>query len=318
MTEADRRRKRSRQEEREDSNDESEYEPEDDIPPKKRRKVDDSDSDFEPEKASKKTSKRNAAPKAKAKAKKSKPRGLTKKAANEFKKKMNGFVKVLAKMVNRDWHDGYEEQGEQLQEYFQYLKEPAMCVYEYVVKGRDYDKLNEILKNMADTWDNIHAIPFRGGVEMGDTDFDLELTEIGVSKNFYASPSTLISFMWCLMLHGACANDDVTDEEIHRYIKDAVDNDVDVLGGCDDDDDGGGGGADEDEEKETKEGVIEQHECLRNGGERLKSLLENKQVWNALASTKKKHKMRRGIDRRFDGDLSMRTRDYHLYDDDFF
>eukprot|EP00488_Nonionellina_sp_1-RS-2012_P001341 TRINITY_DN2149_c0_g1_i1.p1 TRINITY_DN2149_c0_g1~~TRINITY_DN2149_c0_g1_i1.p1 ORF type:complete len:111 (-),score=33.39 TRINITY_DN2149_c0_g1_i1:199-501(-) len=100
-------------------------------------------------------------------------------------------------MVNRDWHDGWEQQGEELQEYFQYLHKPAMCIYQYVcVEHTDYDKLNEILKNMADSWDNIHAIPFRCGVELGDTDFDLDLTEINTTKNFYASPDALISFLW--------------------------------------------------------------------------------------------------------------------------
>ena len=38
--------------------------------------------------------------------------------------------------------------------------------------------------------------------------------------------------------------------------------------------------------------------------------------WRSLKTTKKKRKMRRAIDRRFDGDPARRTRDYHLHDDD--
>eukprot|EP00483_Globobulimina_turgida_P007134 UN07148 len=210
---------------------------------RKKRKLEkqekeDSDSDYQPHEPPRKKSRKNnnnkQAPKAKAK--QEKKRGLTKKAANEFKKKMNQYVKSLAKMVNLDWHDGWEEQGEELQEYFQYLQKPAICIYEYVIKQRDYDKLNEILKNMADSWDNIHTIPFRGGVELGDTDFDLQLTEINRTRNFCASPETLISFLWSVMLHGVCGNinENIEDEDIYRYIKDAVDNGVDVLPGFED------------------------------------------------------------------------------------
>ena len=37
-------------------------------------------------------------------------------------------------------------------------------------------------------------------------------------------------------------------------------------------------------------------------------------VGRSLKTTKKKRKMRRAIDRRFDGTPSRRTRDYHLHD----
>jgi len=270
-----------------------------------------SDSDYNPEleEPPKKKRRKNTNKNTKSKQKKKQQR-LTKKRVNEFKKKMNEYVKRLAKMVNLDWHDGWEEQGEELQEYYQYLQEPATVIYEYTaIKQQDYDKLNEILKNMADSWDNIHAIPFRGGVELGDTDFDLHLTEIGTVKNFYASPSDLISFLWSLMLFGCCGNEEIQDQEIYRYIKDAVDNNVDILDGTksDDIDDG----------EEEKEGIIEQHQCLKDGENRLKELFANKQEWKALPSTKKTHKMRRAIDRRFDGALHLRTRDYHLYDDEW-
>ena len=280
----------------------------------------DSDSDYQPEPPKKKIKKNNASKsmstsKSKSKGKKSKGRGLTKKAVNEYKKKMNGYVRTMAKMVNRDWHDGWQEQGEELQEYFQYLKEPSKTVYQYVIKQRDYEKLNEILKNMADSWSNIHAIPFRCGITdmLEDTVLDFELTEINKTKKFNASPNDLISFMWSLMLYGACGNDEVTDDEIYRYIKDAVDNDVDVLDGCKDDD--GENEESENEESKSEESVVDKYECLKRGEDRLIQLLANEEEWGSLATTKKVHKMRRAIDRRFDGELHLRTRDYHLRDD---
>ena len=35
----------------------------------------------------------------------------------DVKKKLNAHVKTLARMVNSDWHDGYEEQGEECLEW---------------------------------------------------------------------------------------------------------------------------------------------------------------------------------------------------------
>eukprot|EP01083_Nonionella_stella_P049235 131282_1 len=289
-------------------NSDSDYQPE-----QSSQKQDDSDSDYQPHPPPRKKARKTSTSKPKAAIKKRKQRGLTKKAANEFKKEMNQYVKRLAKMVNLDWHDGYMEQGEELQSYFLYLKKPAVCIYEYVMKqnAADYDKLNEILKNMAGSWDNIHAIPFRGGVELGDVEFDLELTQINETRKFYASPAELISFLWCLMLHGAAGNENVADDDIYRYIKDAVDNDADVLNGCEEDDFSG----DNDKKEEEERDVIKEHECLQSGVIRLKHLFGLKETWNALPTTKKKHKMRRAIDRRYDGELHLRTRSYHLEDD---
>ena len=35
------------------------------------------------------------------------------------KKKLNAHVKTLARMVDSDWHDGYEEQGEECMEWIE-------------------------------------------------------------------------------------------------------------------------------------------------------------------------------------------------------
>eukprot|EP01083_Nonionella_stella_P049233 131279_1 len=300
--------KKRKRDKQENGNSDSDYQPEESPP-----KQDDSDSAYEPHQPPRKKARKASKSKSKPKAakKKRKSRGLTKKAANEFKKEMNQYVKHLAKMVNRDWHDGYEEQAEELQSYFQYLHKPAKCIYEYVMKqnAADFDKMNEILKNMADSWDNIHAIPFRGGVDLGDAEFELELTQINDMRKFCASPCELISFLWCLMLHGAAGNDNVADEDMYRYIKDAVDNGADVLYGCHDNDN-------KEEEERDVSHVVNQHQCLQNGVVRLKHLFGLKETWNVLPTTKKKHKMRRGIDRRYDGELHLRTRSYHLEDED--
>ena len=53
-------------------------------------------------------------------------------------------------------------------------------------------------------------------------------------------------------------------------------------------------------------------------GDALRALLENKAAWGSKPDTRKKHRMRRAIDRRFCGSPGRRTRDYHLRDDDGF
>jgi hypothetical protein len=45
-------------------------------------------------------------------------------------------------------------------------------------------------------------------------------------------------------------------------------------------------------------------------------IIDRASEWKDLPTTKKVHRERRAIDRRFDGTPERRTRDYHLYDSD--
>ena len=56
---------------------------------------------------------------------------------------------------------------------------------------------------------------------------------------------------------------------------------------------------------------------MATGRERLTALVVGRKAdWSALPSTKKQHKQRRAIDRRFDGPKNQRTRDFsHDFDD---
>ena len=68
------------------------------------------------------------------------------------------------------------------------------------------------------------------------------------------------------------------------------------------------------EEAELEAGSV--GETVVAGRARLATLFSRKAEWSGLASTKKQHKMRRAIDRRFDGPKHRRTRDFDS-DDDF-
>jgi len=50
-------------------------------------------------------------------------------------------------MVNLDWHDGYEEQGERLNDYFQAVSGPAQAVYNMtVLHHTGFDRCHEVMK----------------------------------------------------------------------------------------------------------------------------------------------------------------------------
>lgn len=80
-----------------------------------------------------------------------------------IKKELNGYVKTVAKMVNADWHDGYEEQGAKVSEYKHRVGEILQSVYNISIKSqKEFIRCHEIIKLVADTWANMLSIPIRG------------------------------------------------------------------------------------------------------------------------------------------------------------
>lgn len=105
-----------------------------------------------------------------------------------------------------------------------------------------------------------------------------------------------------------------------RYLKDAIDYDVSPTGDDIEWDDEDG----EDDEEVTEDGKEsdkarsqilvsgswDKKSLVAVGQERLLAIYGNKAAWQSLPTTKKVHKQRRVIDRRFDGPKNRRTRDY--------
>ena len=51
--------------------------------------------------------------------------------AAPIKKKLKEIVKTLARQVDADWHDGYEEQAETKAEWFEAIEEPLqVCIFD--------------------------------------------------------------------------------------------------------------------------------------------------------------------------------------------
>jgi hypothetical protein len=220
--------------------------------------------------------------------------------AKPLKLKLNNMIKRLAKMVDDDWHDGYEEQGETINEYLDALQAPLQQVIDVCVSNREpvdkreFVEANEILKAVADTFANMHTVPMRGGIEDAVANSDADFTLPGRGGDELSGAEDAFQYVWARLVRAA-ARGAATDTQINRMIKDAVDNGASVQSDDDDEDDDEGAAA-----------------AATSSNERLDRLYYVGE-WRSLKTTKKKRKMRRAIDRRFDGDPARRTRDYHLF-----
>lgn len=96
----------------------------------------------------------------------------------------------------------------------------------------------------------------------------------------------------------------MADEALLRMVKDAVDHGVSAPHKA------------SAEEAELAADGMRLPASMAKGRERLTALVVGREAeWSALPSTKKHHKQRRAIDRRFDGPKNRRTRDFDDYDD---
>ena len=167
-------------------------------------------------------------------------------------------------------------------------------------EGVALDQCHEALKLVADTWSNINAIPFRSDVgddvSNVDTSIDVDLGGEEYADYGLISPEALLGLAWPVLLARAASDKSVADTALLRMIKDAVDNGVAEPHVA----------SWEETEREAFVGP-----SVKSGRARVAALFTgSKSKWSALASTKKKHKMRNAIDRRFDGPKHLRTRHY--------
>lgn len=166
--------------------------------------------------------------------------------------------------------------------------------------GAGFEKCHEILKVVADTWSNIQAIPFRGCPEESLREGEAVQLDLPGSEGTLEIRSAvkLVAYAWPLLLARA-AGGTADDALLLRMIKDAHDH-----------------GA-----KRPQVAAPDEHipgaisEVVRRGRTRVAQLVARRGAWEALPTTKKVHRMRRAIDRRFDGPLHRRTRDPAMFED---
>lgn len=84
-----------------------------------------------------------------------------------LRKRLAAHTKSLAKMVDRDWHDGYEEQGCAVVEMLESYKSPleaVLLVAGSPQAGREaFARCNDVLRELADAWLEVLSIPKRNG-----------------------------------------------------------------------------------------------------------------------------------------------------------
>lgn len=224
---------------------------------------------------------------------------------------LNDYVKQLAETVDADWHDSYEETGEMLQEW---LRDCGKWVQEVIdigiIYGSGFGCCHELLKHVADTWANIQAIPFRGcpqedldageGVTFsadGGADHDDEGDRDDDDDAVFHSAEQMLALVWPLLLARAAKDDSVPEGVLLQMIKDAHDHGVEQPHL-----------APENENLLHLSEEVTAH--VGQGRKRLAGLAARKHEWELLPTTKKVHRMRRCIDRRFDGPKHLRTRDF--------
>eukprot|EP00051_Salpingoeca_urceolata_P005691 m.75981 g.75981 ORF g.75981 m.75981 type:complete len:282 (-) comp14499_c0_seq1:937-1782(-) len=225
-------------------------------------------------------------------------------------------VKTCGQLVDADWHDGYEEQDEELTRWLLSCIDFVGVALHLVLTYRCGFKLaHDVVKIVADSFDQLTRIPFRCGPDSPwvNNSFEAELRLDGLDLDMDSEDDTtnvtitsyeeLVKFAWPVLL-GAAADTSATprvrDTVLLRMIKDACDFEVEDVH--------------KPSQRETrlKAGIIP--DAVRNGRDRLKSLVvDRKPAWSRLKTAKKNHLYQMPIDRRYDGTPGRRTRNYHLF-----
>ena len=140
-----------------------------------------------------------------------------------------------------------------------------------------------------------------------DKEFELDLPWGGALDAKSGNQEELWSYVWVALLRVHSAVEGVDESVLFRCMKDAADNmrgaeyNSSLPGVLYDPNDKN---FDDRNPKDAK-GVPK--------GTKLAQLVKDRaSEWKTLPTTKKVHRMRRAVDRRFDGTPERRTRDYHL------
>jgi hypothetical protein len=234
-----------------------------------------------------------------------------------IKKKLKEIVKTLAKQVDADWHDGWDDQAVTKGEWFMALEEPLQAVLDIgVAKETALLQCNEVLKIVSDSYYDLLACPCRCDTkeDLGDMDkeFGLDLPWGDTFTDESGRHVDAWSYVWIALLR-VHANSSIVDSGLLlQCIKDASDNmqgaetlripeDMALYNQSDEEYDITFG---------NKDG-----QNVPDGTNLAQIVRERASEWKSLPSTKKVHRMRRAIDRRFDGTPERRTRDYRMYDE---
>jgi hypothetical protein len=257
--------------------------------------------------------------KKKSKTKNKKSSGLTKEDNGRIKSStvrasLMPICELLARQVDDEWHDGYEKQSETKADWFREIEEHLQAVLDIGVgKEAALVQCNEVLKIVADSLADLLATPCRCDTmdEFSEMDerFTLNLPWGGTHHVESRCPYDAWAYVWIALLRVHATKEDSDEEALLQCLKDASDNigkaefNKSLTGHL------------YDTESEYDEPLVDA-EGVPSGAALAKLVKEKATAWQDLETTKKEHTMRRGIDRRFDGDPSRRTRRFSSDEED--
>jgi hypothetical protein len=222
---------------------------------------------------------------------------------------ITGHVKQLIKLVKADWHDGYEEQGEEIGHYKASLGPILQAIYNISVIGeKEFVRCHEVIKVVAESWINMEAVPMRGSVSddfisCDSIDLSVEVPGNGATAFYIRNGNEIAGEIWTRFLLAAASStnsEKVSDEQLAQFIKDASDYEVKVLDPI----------VDRDAGEECFDRNAEQTAQYTAGLARLTTLFNDKSKWEDLDTCRSKGKRIKVVDRRFSGPKHLRTRDY--------
>jgi len=142
----------------------------------------------------------------------------------ETKKKINILVKSITNLVVNNCAE--TEEQEEISGYVKSLIPIFQAIYNIMLTGTEFERCHEIMKIIADSYENMQSIPKRCGIaSIVDTcNISLKVvTERTGSKSSVDGISKAIQWIWRLLLLFAAASDLITETQMYRFIKDACD-----------------------------------------------------------------------------------------------
>jgi hypothetical protein len=137
------------------------------------------------------------------------------------KKSLDGAVKALIKDVNRNWKNGWEEQGEMMQEMAAEILEWLPTLWRTAVEdGHEFQLIRKSLLLCTDTCNAIANCNSRA--EFGDMDFEVTITDSEntiVYEETSADIDHTLAWMWRELLVAASAQGSATkaiESDINR------------------------------------------------------------------------------------------------------
>jgi len=214
------------------------------------------------------------------------------------------------KMVNDDWHDGWEEQGEYLSgEYFGSIIKSAKAICtvlsEKNVSVPVIKHCYEVTLVLADSKNQMCSVPMRG--EVSDALWSEDTLKIGNASQKCSSMDVMLNFLFLNILTLA-VEAGIPRVEMMHMIKGAVDYDFDDFNEL----------KNEKKGQKTKSTTTpkDQTDVECPNQVKLKEMISAKNEWENLPSRNKVYKQKGVIDRRFSGPKHKRTRDFSSDNDD--